>query len=104
MSGIRFEFDPRCLPEVMRSEPVRAALKSEADRTAQLARSIGRSEVSEEFAASIEVVEEIRPRGRPTAAVVADREDGADHEFGTSSAPRRRVLGRAAHTRIDGVT
>ncbi|MFJ6438538.1 hypothetical protein [Streptomyces sp. NPDC091416] len=104
MSGIRFEFDANCLPEVMRSQPVRAALKAEADRIAPVARAIARSEVSEEFAASIEVVEEIRPRGRPTAAVVADSADAADHEHGTSSTPRRRVLGRAAHTRIDGVT
>ncbi|MFJ2702976.1 hypothetical protein ACIO3R_07225 [Streptomyces sp. NPDC087428] len=104
MSGIRFEFDPRSLPEIMRSEPVRAELKQEADRIASLARSIARSEIGEEFAASIEVVQEIRPRGRPTAAVVADREDATDHEHGTSSTPRRRVLGRAAHTRIDGVT
>lgn len=104
MSGIRFEFDPRCLPEIMRSEPVRGALRTEADRIAPLARAIARSEIGEAFAASIEVVEEIRPRGRPTAAVVADSADAADHEHGTSSTPRRRVLGRAAHTRIDGVT
>lgn len=104
MSGIRFEFDPRCIPEVMQSEPVRTALKDEADRIAPLARSIARSEGLDDFADSIEVVQEIRPRGRPTAAVVADREDAADHEHGTSSTPRRRILGRAAHTRIDRIT
>ncbi|WP_326592849.1 hypothetical protein [Streptomyces brevispora] len=104
MSGIRFEFDPNCLPEIMRSEPVRGALKAEADRIAPIARTIARSEVSDEFADSIHVVEEVRPRGRPTAAVVADSADAAGHEHGTSSTPRRRVLGRAAHTRIDGVT
>ncbi|MFF2525897.1 hypothetical protein [Streptomyces liangshanensis] len=103
MSGIRFEFDPRCLPEVMRSAPVRAALKTEADRVAVVARSLG-AEVGEEFVDSIEVVEEIRPRGRPTAAVVADREDAVEQEHGTDSTPRRRVLGRAAHTRVDGLT
>lgn len=102
--AIRFEFDPRALPEIMRSAPVRKALKAEADRIAPLARSIARSEGLEDFAASIEVVEEIRPRGRPTAAVVADREDAADDEYGTSSTPRRRILGRAAHTRIDGIS
>ncbi|MFD8437449.1 hypothetical protein ACFV2I_20405 [Streptomyces microflavus] len=102
--GIRFEFDPRALPEIMRSAPVRQALKKEADRIAPVAQSIARSEGLDEFADSIEVVEETRPRGRPTAAVVADREDATDHEYGTSSTPRRRILGRAAHTRIDGVT
>ncbi|WP_256094754.1 hypothetical protein [Streptomyces sp. EN27] len=102
--GIRFEFDPRALPEIMRSAPVRKALKAEADRIAPVARSIARSEGLEEFADSIEVVEEIRPRGRPTAAVVADREDATDNEYGTSSTPRRRILGRAAHTRIDGIS
>lgn len=104
MAGIRFEFDPRSIPGIMQSQPVRAALRSEADRIAPLARSIARNEGLDEFADSIEVVEEIRPRGRPTAAVVADREDAADHEHGTSQTPRRRILGRAAHTRIDGVT
>lgn len=104
MAGIRFEFDPRATGEIMRSEPVRKALKAEADRIAPVARAIARSEGLEEFADSIEVVEETRPRGRPTAAVVADREDAADHEHGTSSTPRRRILGRAAHTRIDGIT
>ncbi|MER7696166.1 hypothetical protein [Streptomyces sp. NPDC096095] len=102
--GIRFEFDPRCVPEVMRSAPVRKALKTEADRIAPVARAIARAEGLDDFADSIEVVEETRPRGRPTAAVVADREDAADHEHGTSSTPRRRILGRAAHTRIDGIT
>ncbi|MEU8704206.1 hypothetical protein [Streptomyces sp. NPDC048565] len=101
MSGIRFEFDPRCVPEVMQSQKVRSALRTEANRIAPVARSIGRDEIGEEFAASIKVVEEIRPRGRPTAAVVADRADAADHEHGTSNTPRRRVLGRAAHTRIE---
>ncbi|MFF2640316.1 hypothetical protein ACFVUB_11035 [Streptomyces niveus] len=104
MAGIRFEFDPRCVGEVMRSRKVRDGLKAEADRIAPVARSIARSEVSDDFADSIEVVEETRPRGRPTAAVVADRDDAADQEHGTSSTPRRRVLGRAAHTRIDGLT
>ncbi|MFD9952473.1 hypothetical protein [[Kitasatospora] papulosa] len=104
MSGIRFEFDPRSIPGIMQSRPVRGALKAEADRIAPRARAIARSDGLEEFADSIEVVQEIRPRGRPTAAVVADREDAADHEHGTSSTPRRRILGRAAHTRIDGVT
>ncbi|MCR8947231.1 hypothetical protein NW249_34660 [Streptomyces sp. OUCMDZ-4982] len=102
--AIRFEFDPRALPEIMRSAPVRKALKTEADKIAPVARAIARSEGMEEFARSIEVVEETRPRGRPTAAVVADREDAADSEFGTSSTPRRRILGRAAHTRIDRIS
>ncbi|MFD7319229.1 hypothetical protein [Streptomyces sp. NPDC059883] len=101
MSGIRFEFDPGCLPEVMRSETVRGALKQEADRIAPLARALARSEISPEFAASIAVVEEIRPRGRPTAAVVADRPDAEAHEHGDSTHTRRRVLGRAAHTRAE---
>ena len=101
MAGIRFEFDPRCLPEIMRGEKVRGALKGEADRIAPLARSIARSEISEEFAGSIEVVEEIRPQGRPTAKVIADRADAEAHEHGDSNTQRRRVLGRAAHTRVE---
>ncbi|MFB7007891.1 MULTISPECIES: hypothetical protein [unclassified Streptomyces] len=101
MSGIRFEFDPRCLPEVMVLPEVRTALRIEAHRIAPIARSLARAEVSDEFADSIEVVEEIRPRGRPTAAVVADRADAASHEHGSVSTPRRRILGRAAHTRVE---
>ncbi|MFJ2514695.1 hypothetical protein ACIQJX_35005 [Streptomyces griseoviridis] len=99
MAGIRFEFDPTCLPEVMRSEPVRAALRATADEIVPRARALARAEISEEFADSITVSEEIRPRGRPTAKVIADREDAEAHEYGSSSTERRRVLGRAAHTR-----
>ncbi|MEV8396284.1 hypothetical protein [Streptomyces sp. NPDC056650] len=36
---------------------------------------------------------------RPTAKVIADREDAAAHEHGDSNTVRRRILGRAAHTR-----
>ncbi|MER7967784.1 hypothetical protein ABTX35_02005 [Streptomyces sp. NPDC096080] len=99
MAGIRFEFDPTCLPEVMRSEQVRAALRTTADEIVPRAKALARAEISDEFADSITVSEEIRPRGRPTAKVLADREDAAAHEYGTSSTERRRVLGRAAHTR-----
>ncbi|MFF7290669.1 hypothetical protein [Streptomyces griseorubiginosus] len=98
MSGIRFEFDPTCLPEVMRSEQVRGALRATAEEIVPRAKALARAEVSEEFAESITVSEEIRPRGRPTAKVIADREDASDHEYGTTSTERRRLLGRAART------
>lgn len=101
MSGIHFEFDPRCLPEIMQGQEVRGALRAEADRIAPVARSIARSEISDEFAESIEVVEEVRPQGRPTAKVLADRADAEAHEHGDSNTQRRRVLGRAAHTRVE---
>ncbi|HET9381323.1 MAG TPA: hypothetical protein VFP69_10890 [Streptomyces sp.] len=99
MAGIRFEFDPSCLPEIMRSQTVRGALRKTADEIAPRARALAREEISEEFADSIEVVEELRPRGRPTAAVVADRPDAESHEYGDTGTERRRILGRAAHTR-----
>ncbi|MFE9920465.1 hypothetical protein ACFYQA_02425 [Streptomyces sp. NPDC005774] len=98
MSGIRFEFDQSCLPEVMRSQQVRGALRAKADEILPRAKALARSEVGEEFADSITVSEEIRPRGRPTAKVIADREDASDHEYGSSNTDRRRVLGRAART------
>lgn len=99
MSGIRFEFDPRCLPEIMHSEQVRGALHSKAEEIVPRAKQIARTEIGDDFADSITVSEEIRPRGRPTAKVIADREDAEAHEYGTSNTDRRRVLGRAAHTR-----
>lgn len=99
MAGIRFEFDPSCLPQIMRSQTVRGALRKQADAIVPRARSLARSEISDEFADSIRVSEETRPRGRPTAKVIADREDAADHEYGTTSTERRRLLGRAARTR-----
>ncbi|MBL3670808.1 HK97 gp10 family phage protein [Streptomyces sp. M2CJ-2] len=98
MSGIRFEFDPTCLPEVMRSQQVRGALRKTAEEIVPRAKALARSEIGAEFADSITVSEEIRPRGRPTAKVIADREDASDHEYGSSSTERRRVLGRAART------
>lgn len=97
-SGIRFEFDPTCLPEVMQSREVRVGLRARADGIVPRAKALARAEVGEEFAESIGVSEEVRPRGRPTAKVVADREDAEAHEFGTSNTERRRVLGRAARS------
>lgn len=96
--SIRFEFDPSCLPEVMRSTQVRGALREKAEEILPRAKAMARAEISEEFADSITVSEEIRPRGRPTAKVLADREDASDHEYGSSSTERRRLLGRAART------
>ncbi|MFF2651472.1 hypothetical protein [Streptomyces sp. NPDC058045] len=97
--AIRFEFDPSCLPEVMRSAQVRGALRRKAEEIVPRAKALARSEIGAEFAASITVSEEIRPRGRPTAKVTADRPDAEAHEYGDSSTERRRILGRAAHTR-----
>ncbi|MDX2539797.1 hypothetical protein PV437_42590 [Streptomyces scabiei] len=98
MSGIRFEFDPSCLPEVMQSAPVRDALRESAEEIVPRARALARAEIGDEFAESITVSEEIRPRGRPTAKVVADRADAEAHEYGDSTTARRRILGRAART------
>ncbi|MEV6124848.1 hypothetical protein AB0M23_30810 [Streptomyces sp. NPDC052077] len=97
--GIRFEFDPRCLPEIMQGEKVRGALRAQAEEIAPRAKALARAEISAEFADSITVSEETRPQGRPTAKVVADRDDAAAHEHGDSNTARRRILGRAARTR-----
>ncbi|MYR76535.1 MULTISPECIES: hypothetical protein [unclassified Streptomyces] len=99
MSGIKFEFDAACLPQIMQSEEVRGALKAEAEEILPRARSLARGTISNEFADAIRVKEEVRPRGRPTAKVIADREDAAAHEYGDSNTARRRILARAAHTR-----
>ncbi|MEF9903674.1 hypothetical protein [Streptomyces sp. P9-A2] len=92
----RIRFDERGLTEIMRHPKVRAALKAKAEEIAARARSIASSEIDDGFASEIRVSEEIRPSGRPTAKVIADRQDAADHEWGSSNTDRRRVLGRAA--------
>ncbi|MFE5159643.1 hypothetical protein ACFRNT_14205 [Streptomyces sp. NPDC056697] len=96
MPRTRFVPDPRGIGEVMRSPQVRAALKEVANAIEPRAKSLARAEVSEEFADAIYVEEATRPRGRPTARVIADREDGEQVEFGDTNAERRRILGRAA--------
>ncbi|MFD8937325.1 hypothetical protein ACFV0R_19085 [Streptomyces sp. NPDC059578] len=99
--AIRFEFDPRAIQGIMQSAPVRQALKERAEEIAPRARAIARAELGDlgaEFADSIQVSEETRPKGRPTAKVVADRNDASDNEFGATNVQRRRVLGRAAQT------
>ncbi len=80
----------------MRSAQVRRALREVADAIEPRAKSLARAEVSEEFAEAIYVEEETRPRGRPTARVIADRDDGEAVEFGDTNQDRRRILGRAA--------
>lgn len=92
----RIVFDERGLTEIMRLPKVRAALKAKAEEIAARARTTAASEIDDNFASEIRVSEEIRPSGRPTAKVIADREDAADHEWGTTNTQRRRVLGRAA--------
>ena len=44
MSGIRFEFDPSCLPEVMRSQQVRGALRQTAEEILPRAKALARAE------------------------------------------------------------
>jgi hypothetical protein len=92
----RFEPDPRGIGQVMRSAQVRRALRQVAGAIEPRAKSLARAEVSEEFAEAIYVEEDTRPRGRPTARVIADREDGEAVEFGDNAQERRRILGRAA--------
>ena len=75
------------------------ALRQTAEEILPRAKALARAEVGAEFADSIGISEETRPRGRPTAKVIADREDASDHEYGSSSTERRRLLGRAARTR-----
>lgn len=95
MSRVRIVWDNRGMEEIMRLPQVRAALKAKAEEIAARARSIAASEIGAGFASEIRVSEEIRPSGRPTAKVVADREDAAAHEWGSTNTQRRRVLGRA---------
>ncbi|MEW1568318.1 hypothetical protein AB0454_35740 [Streptomyces sp. NPDC093509] len=92
----RIVFDERGLTEIMRLPKVRAALKAKAEEIAARARTTAASEIDDNFASEIRVSEEIRPSGRPTAKVIADRADAADHEWGSTNTQRRRVLGRAA--------
>jgi len=96
MSRPRIVFDERGLDEIMRMPKVRAALKAKAEEIAGRARSMAASEIDDGFASEIEVSEEIRPSGRPTAKVLASRSDSADHEWGSTNTQRRRILGRAA--------
>ncbi|MFI1678839.1 hypothetical protein [Streptomyces sp. NPDC020607] len=96
MSRVRIQFDERGMDEIMRLPAVRAALKAKAEEIAGRARSMAASEIDDDFASEIRVSEEIRPSGRPTAKVVADRDDAADHEWGSTNTQRRRILGRAA--------
>lgn len=87
----RFVANRAGIGEVMRSAKVRAALRVEAERIASAAR---RGYTAENVDATVRVSEETRPKGRPTAKVLA--EPGAASEFGTSKTQKRRVLGRAA--------
>lgn len=97
-SPIRFRPDPRMIRNVMLMPQVRAGLRAVAEPIAARARALAREEIGEEFAADIRISEEVRPKGRPTAKVEADRTDAEQHEFGDTSTTRRRILGRAART------
>lgn len=94
----RFEPDPRGIGKVMRSRKVRRALRTVADQVEPRAKALARAEVSDDFADAIYVEEDTRPKGRPTARVIADREDAEAIEFGDTNRERRRILGRAAQT------
>lgn len=92
----RIVFDEAGLTEITRLPAVRAALKAKAEEIAARARTTAAAEIDDGFASEIRVSEEIRPSGRPTAKVLADRADAADREWGSTNTERRRVLGRAA--------
>ncbi|MDT0381431.1 hypothetical protein RM572_21975 [Streptomyces sp. DSM 42041] len=98
MTRRRFQPDRRGIGEVMRSKQVRGALRKVADQVEPRAKSLARTEVSDEFAEAIRVEEDTRPKGRPTARVIADREDAEQVEFGDTNQERRRILGRAARS------
>jgi len=93
---VRFKADPRGIGEVMRSAQVRQGLRTVADRIEPRAKTLARAEIGDDFADAIRVEEDTRPKGRPTARVIADREDAEQHEFGDTNTARRRILGRSA--------
>lgn len=96
MSRVRIRFDQRGLNEITKLPQVRKALRERAEQIATEARRIAASEIDTDFARQIVVSEEIRPSGRPTAKVLATREDAERYEYGDDNTARRRVLGRAA--------
>lgn len=89
------------LGEVMRSKVVADALHETAVRVEKRAREIAVQEGETVFADALQVVDGVRPKGRPFSRVVADDPSATGVEFGTSTHPvRRRILGRAAGVTI----
>ena len=78
------------LLEVMQSQPVRDGLLAKARRIQAEAQAMAAQEGLDDF--ETEVVEGIRPKGRPYARVVGPLED----EWGSEYRPKRRILGRLA--------
>ena len=80
----------RKLGEIMRAEPVRAALAEKARPLASRADSLGTSEGVD---MSTRVYSGTRPKGRPFARVESDN---VKQEWGSRYVLRRRILGRVA--------
>lgn len=53
-----------------------------------------------EYAADLRVEVGVRPKGRPYARVIADRDDAEKYEHGDTKTARLRILGRAAGVQI----
>lgn len=87
---MQFKLYPGAAGRVMRSGPVRAALRDRAERIGARAELIA-TDTNYEF--QHRIVEGVRPKGRPYATV---QSDDAAQEFGTWGKKRRRILGRAA--------
>jgi hypothetical protein len=96
----RVQLDYRAIGEIMRSQPVRRALRERAEPIAERARALARSDGLDELAEAIRIEDGTRPRGRPYSQVVIDHPDGEIYEFGTTKTEARRLLGRAADVEI----
>jgi hypothetical protein len=99
MAGVRYV--PPSYREgtkILQRPQVRKALRARAEQIAPRANALARAAKLDEAAASIEVRNGIRPKGRPYSYVVMDHPDGEKNEFGDTNTARRRILGRAAGT------
>lgn len=90
--AVRVEVSDRTVGDAMRTATVRKALKKKADQKQARAEAIARAEA---VALDSQVVEGIRPRGRPYARV---QTTNVGQEWGDRHTERKRILGRAANS------
>jgi len=89
------------LGEAMRSKVVTDELHRVAVAVQGRAREIAGQEGEAVFADALQVVDGVRPKGRPFSRVIADDAGATGVEFGSDTHPvRRRILGRAAGVTI----
>jgi hypothetical protein len=100
-AGIRYVPDYHGTAEaVFGLEMVTAVLQDVADEVLKRAKELAAEAGQDDFAASLHMELQTRPKGRTQALVIADSDNAEAVEYGDTNTQRYRILGQAAGVQV----